>query len=111
MAKPGCKPMISRLEVNHANQYSNGPLLENLQIYLSNIHCDETKSESWPVQIFMSVKLELTDFNWLVSYLETLKSYVVKSMHSRHDDKFQYAILSRPKNKQSKNNDQKVHNY
>jgi hypothetical protein len=29
--------------------------LENQQIYLCNIHCDEKKSESWPVQIFVSV--------------------------------------------------------
>ena len=36
------------------------PLLENQQIYLSYIHCDETKSESWPVQILVSVLPELS---------------------------------------------------
>jgi hypothetical protein len=30
-------------------------LLENQQIYLYYIHCDETKSESWPFQILVSV--------------------------------------------------------
>ena len=47
--------MISRSEVDHANHYSIGPLLENQQIYLCNIHCDETKSESWPVKVLVSV--------------------------------------------------------
>ena len=47
--------MISRLEVDRANHYSIGPLLESWQIYVCNIHCDETKSESWPVQICVSV--------------------------------------------------------
>ena len=55
MARPGFEPTISRSEVDRANHYSIGPLLENQQIYLCNIHCDETKSESWPVQIFVSV--------------------------------------------------------
>ena len=40
---------------SRANHYSICPLLENQQIYLCNIHCDETKSESWPVQILVSV--------------------------------------------------------
>ena len=53
--KYGFDPTISRSEVDLANHYSIGPLMENLQIYLYNIHCDETKSESWPVQIFVSV--------------------------------------------------------
>ena len=57
MARPGFEPTISRSEVDCkvvdcANYYSIGPLLEN---YLYNIHCDEIKSESWPVQIFVSV--------------------------------------------------------
>ena len=55
MARPGFKPTISRSEVDRANHYSIGPLLENHQIYLSNILCDETKSESWPVRILLSV--------------------------------------------------------
>ena len=55
MARPGFEPTISRSEVDCANHYSIGPLLESQQIYLHNIHCDETKSESWPVQIFVSV--------------------------------------------------------
>ena len=48
MARPGFEP-------DRANHYSIGPLLENLQIYLFNIHCDETKSESWPVKVLVSV--------------------------------------------------------
>ena len=34
MARPGFEPMISRSEVDRANHYSIGPLLENWQIYL-----------------------------------------------------------------------------
>ena len=55
MARPGFEPMISRSEVDRANHYFIGPLLENLQIYLFHIHCDETKSESWPVKVLVSV--------------------------------------------------------
>ena len=55
MARLGLESMISRSEVNRANHYSIGPLLENWQIYLFNIHCDETKSESWPVKVLVSV--------------------------------------------------------
>ena len=55
MARPEFEPMISRSEVDCANHYSIGPLLENWQIYLCNIHCDETKSESWPVKVLVSV--------------------------------------------------------
>ena len=55
MARPEFEPTISRSEVDHANHYSIGPLLEKQQIYLSNILCDETKSESWPVLILVSV--------------------------------------------------------
>ena len=55
MARPGFKPMISRSEVDRANHYSIGPLLGNLQIYLFNIHYDETKSETWPVKVLVSV--------------------------------------------------------
>ena len=55
MARPGFEPMISSSEVDHTNHYSSGPLLENLQIYSCNIHCDETKSESWPVRVLVSV--------------------------------------------------------
>ena len=55
MARPGFKLMISRSEVNCANYYSIDPLLNNWQIYLSNIHCDETESESWPVKVLVSI--------------------------------------------------------
>ena len=56
MAWPGFELMISRSEVDRANHYySIGPLLENTQIYLCNIHCDETKSESWSVKVLVSV--------------------------------------------------------
>ena len=55
MARLRFEPMISRSEINWANQYSIGSLLENKQIYLYNMLCDETKSESWPVQILVSV--------------------------------------------------------
>ena len=55
MAWSGFEPMIRRSEVDRANHYSIGPLLENLQIYLFKIHCDETKSESWPVKVLVSV--------------------------------------------------------
>ena len=47
MARPGFEPMISRSEVHCANHYSIGQLFEIIQIYLSNIHCNETKSENW----------------------------------------------------------------
>ena len=60
MTRPGFETAINRSEVDRATHYSIGPLLENQQIYLYYIHCDETKNESWPVQI---LKLELTDFN------------------------------------------------
>ena len=60
MARQGFEPTISRSEVDCAKHYSIGPLLENQQIYLSNVHCDETKSESSPVQIFVSVLSELS---------------------------------------------------
>ena len=53
--KYGFDPTISRSEVDLANHYSIGPLLENKQIYLCNILFDETKSESWPVKVFVSV--------------------------------------------------------
>ena len=55
MARPGFEPMTSRSEVIHANHYSTVPLIENQQIYLSNIHFDETKSESWPDKVLVSV--------------------------------------------------------
>ena len=55
MARPRLEPMISRSEVDYANHYSIDPLLESLQIYLCNIHCDETKSESWPDKVLVSV--------------------------------------------------------
>jgi hypothetical protein len=54
MARPGFEP-ISRSEDDRDKHYSIVPLLENLQIYLCSIHCEETKSESWPDQIFVSV--------------------------------------------------------
>ena len=47
MARPGFEPMIGRSEVHRANHYFIGHLFEIWQIYLCNIHCDETKSESW----------------------------------------------------------------
>ena len=34
MTGPGSEPTISRSEVNHANHYSIGPLLENWQIVM-----------------------------------------------------------------------------
>ena len=52
MSRLGFEPSISRSEVDRANHYSIDPLME---IYVYNINCDETKSESWPVQIFMSI--------------------------------------------------------
>ena len=55
MARPGFESMTSRSEVDSANHYSTCPLIESWKIYLYNIHCDETKNESWPVQIFVSV--------------------------------------------------------
>ena len=55
MARPGFEPMISRSEVDGANHYSIGPMSETLQTYLCIIYCDETKSESWPAQIFVNV--------------------------------------------------------
>ena len=48
MARPGFEPTISN--ANHI-----GHLFEIQQIYLCNIHCDETKSESWPVKVLVSV--------------------------------------------------------
>ena len=66
MTRLGSEPPISRSEVDCANHYSIGPLLENWQIYLLNIHCDETKSESCQVLVSTArVKLELTDFRVL----------------------------------------------
>ena len=55
MARPGFEPTISRSEVGCANHYSIGHLFEIQQIYLSNIRCDETKSESWPDKVLVSV--------------------------------------------------------
>ena len=55
MARPGFEPTISRSEVDRANHYSMGPLLVSWQIYLLYIHCDETKSEYWPVKVLVSV--------------------------------------------------------
>ena len=60
MARPGFEHTISRSEVDRANHYSIGSLLENWQIYLCNIHGNETKSESWPVKILVSVLPELS---------------------------------------------------
>jgi hypothetical protein len=54
MARPGFEPTISRTEVDRANRYSIGHLFESWQIYLCYIHCDETKSESWPVRVLVS---------------------------------------------------------
>ena len=61
MARQRFEPTISRSEVDRANHYSIGHLFEIKQIYLlvvpdlRHIHCDETKSESWPVQVLVSV--------------------------------------------------------
>ena len=55
MARSGLEPTISRSEVDRANHYSIGHLFEAWQICLSYIHCDETKSESWPVKVLVSV--------------------------------------------------------
>ena len=59
MTRLGSEPPISRSEVDCANHYSIGPLLENWQIYLYNIHYDGTKSEFWPVQIVMIIPLKV----------------------------------------------------
>ena len=48
MARLGFEHIISGSEVDCANHYSIGHLFEIQQIYLCYIHCDETKSESWP---------------------------------------------------------------
>ena len=58
MARPGFEPTMSRPEVDHAYYYSIGHLFIIWQIYLCYIHCDETKSESWPVRVLESVLLE-----------------------------------------------------
>ena len=55
MARPRFEPMISGSKVDHANHYSIGHLFEIQQIYLCYIHCDETKSESWPDKVLVSV--------------------------------------------------------
>ena len=55
MARPGLEPMISRSEVDCANYYSIGTLLQNWQMYLLQIYWDETKSESWPVKVLVNV--------------------------------------------------------
>ena len=57
VAKPRLEPMISRSEVSRTNYYSIGHLFEIQQIYLCmlHVHCDETKSESWPVRVLVSV--------------------------------------------------------
>ena len=51
MARPGLEPMISRSEVDCANYYSIGTLLQNWQMYLLQIYWDE----SWPVKVLVSV--------------------------------------------------------
>ena len=55
MARPGFEPTISRSEVDRTNHYSIGHLFEIQQIYLSKIRFDETKSESWPVRVLVSL--------------------------------------------------------
>ena len=55
MVRLGFEHTISGSEVYRANHYFIGHLFENWQIYLSYIHCDETKSESWPVRVLVSV--------------------------------------------------------
>ena len=55
MARPGFEPTISRSEVDRANHYSIGTLLQYWQMYLLQIYWDETKSESWPVKVLVSV--------------------------------------------------------
>ena len=52
MARPGFECTNSKSEVNRANHWYLDEKIANL---LSKIHCDETKSESWPVQIFVIV--------------------------------------------------------
>ena len=41
--------------VDRANHYSIGHLFEISLIYLFFSHCDETKSESWPLRVLMGV--------------------------------------------------------
>ena len=55
MTRPGFEPTISRSEADCANHYPIAHLFEIWQIYLCYIHCDETKSESWPVRVLVSV--------------------------------------------------------
>ena len=66
MARPELEPMISRSEVDRANHYSIGPLLENLQIYLFKIQVWWDKKWVLACQSIgectARVKLELTDF-------------------------------------------------
>ena len=80
MARQGFKPTISRSEVACTNHYLIGPLLENQQIYLCNIHCDETKSESWP-ECTARVKLELTDFSMHYKYINVIRQPCKLIMH------------------------------
>jgi hypothetical protein len=54
MATLGFEPTISRSEVGCVNHYSIGILFVIQQIYLSNIHCDETKIESWHDWVLVS---------------------------------------------------------
>ena len=62
MTRLGFEPTISRSEVDRANHY-----FKSKQIYSCNIHCDETKSESWPVKVLVSVVqifFLFVDFTW-----------------------------------------------
>ena len=60
MARLGFEPTISRSEIDRAKHYSIGYLFEMKQIYLCYIHCNETKSESWPVKISVRVLPEFS---------------------------------------------------
>ena len=56
MARLGLVPTVSRSEVDCANHYSIGLDEKLANLFMQcNIHYDETKSKSWPVQIFLSI--------------------------------------------------------
>ena len=58
------------------NHYSNGPLLEKQQIYLCDIHFDETKNGSWPVKVLVSmlpVRMLTLGCNLVIATIRKLK--------------------------------------
>ena len=55
LGRDWCPQSVDQKSIVLTINYSMGPLSENWQIYLSKIHCDETKGESWPVRVLVSV--------------------------------------------------------